>query len=492
VFAAQVLRQPLLPHQLAAANSEAFTTVIAASRRTGKTTLIEVLAAWTCMRERNVKAIILSAGQDASRRVTEGIGAMLGNNPLTRGAVINDFSTRIKLANGSEIVSLPASERQIRGYGKGVKLLVVDEAGQVPEELWEAAEPVAMDERRNGGRVILAGTPRGAAQSFFRKAFEEGEAGSPSVSSHHWTNVLSPVVDPVDIEEKRLRMSPAAFACEWLGEWSAAAGSLFPWALLDRQTADIELPSFLSLEPPAMPMVGVDWGVSFDRSAAVAIYRLPVEELNRDSEVKPRFCALPKIWPLATPLSDTWKEIVRVKARFAVLSSETNGVGAGGSQELRRLLGEQRRPPKGWNGVHTTNEIKTAAYGAVLQLLEREQLVLPRDPDLLRQLAGLRFEQGARGFTRIEAEDVAVHDDVSDALALATGPHNTAKARGRVIVELLKFAQPGHLLDARPPGRFAEEEVVETGGGLRVWKRPPLQSITDYELTIPTKEARRP
>ena len=28
--------------------------------------------------------------------------------------------------------------------------------------------------------------------------------------------------------------------------------------------------------------------------------------------------------------------------------------------------------------------------------------------------------------------------------------------------------------------------VIETGGGMRVWERPPLQGITDWELSWPS------
>lgn len=98
-FAEQVLRQPLWPHQIEAAESDAFIRVIAAARRTGKSTLAEAEAIWTAMRERNVRVLLLSATQEASRRLTEGIAATLNANPLTRGAVTDDYATRIKLTN---------------------------------------------------------------------------------------------------------------------------------------------------------------------------------------------------------------------------------------------------------------------------------------------------------------------------------------------------------------------------------------------------------
>src|SRR5437899_153430 len=105
-------------------------------QRTGKTEAAEILAMWTAFSHRGCKVLILSAGQDAARRLTESIGARLNDNRYTRGAVVSDYATRITLTNRSEIISLPASQRQVRGYGKGVLLVVLDEAGFMPGELW--------------------------------------------------------------------------------------------------------------------------------------------------------------------------------------------------------------------------------------------------------------------------------------------------------------------------------------------------------------------
>ncbi len=163
--------------------------------------------------------------------------------------------------------------------------------------------------------------------------------------------------------------------------------------------------------------------------------------------------------------------------RLAYVSTEQNGVGAMPSQELSHRLGGTRGR-RDWLFVATTNRSKTAGYGALLGLLEQSQLVLPRDPDLLRQLAGLRFEQGERGFTRIEAEDPATHDDVADAAMLATLPHSRA---GRVICEITRLAHPRRAVAEARVGDL-DEEIVETGGGLRLYRRPPLQSVAGPEV----------
>lgn len=477
LFAERVLRRPLWPHQSEAAMASAFITVIAAARRTGKTELAETLALWTAFRERNVKVLILSATEDASRRLVESINDKLVRSPLTRGAVVDDFKTRIRLTNGSQIISLPASSRQVRGYGAGVRLVILDEASFMDNSLWQAAHYTALDERKRGARIVMCGTPWSVG--FFKQAFERGQDGDPDYASFHWTYKANPDLDHAYLERQRDRVSPAEYAAEVLGEFSDQSGSLFPRSLLDRQTVPFELLRLDELAPPGRGVAGVDWGVSFDASAVAAVYRLPVAQLNEDAEWRPRFVALPYVWRPGVPLHEVVDAVAAQREAFAYISSETNGVGAMPTQELRRKLRGGRGT---WNPVHTTNALKTAAYGTILALLEREQLFLPRDPALLRQLAGLRFEQGERGFTRIEAESAAVHDDVADALALAMLPYRPR--RGGVACRLLSLASPVAPLPDADLGNF-EGETFATPGGLNVWRKPPLQSVEGNGVSIP-------
>lgn len=492
VFADRVLRRPLWPHQAEAAGSDAFVTTIAAARRTGKTTLVETLAAWTCFRERNVKAVILSATQDSARRVTESIGQTLASMGETRDAVVDDFAMRIKLANGSEIVSLPASQRQVRGYGKGVKLLVIDEAGFVPEELWQAARYVALDEKQNGGRILLCGTPWGGPDLFFRRAFDAGMTGAEEHASFHWTHRANPNLDHGYLERERDRVSPSEYAAEVLGEWSDASGALFSRELLERCTADYVVlePSakeWRTTGPPVRLAAGMDWGVSFDRSAFVALGRLPVAALNPDRDVWPVIgVAGLKVWPAGAPLSDVWHEAAGAEHDFSSVSAETNGVGAAPTQELRRLVRERverfgsGRRAHYFLPVTTTARIKTDAYGRLLGLMEQGRLVLPRHPDLLRQLAGLRFEQRERGFMSIEASHAAVHDDVADALAIALGP--------RIVNGQPKALVSTVLVNAGPDVVVASDDfsdTVTTGAGLVLPRLPRWQSMDGEESQRP-------
>lgn len=241
LYARQVHRIELWPNQIAAMLATAFITVIAAARRTGKTTMNELLAEWTALANPGCTVVILSATQEAARRVTEAIGQRLAQNQLTRGAVEDDFATRIRLANGSQIISLPASQRQVRGLGRGVLLVVLDEAGFMPGELWTAAHYIALDERANGARIVICGTPWGGMDHFFRRAFVAGLDGDPDHASFHWTYEANPMLDRAYLERQKSRVSPMEYAAEVLGQWSDAVGALFPRALLDAATADVEV-----------------------------------------------------------------------------------------------------------------------------------------------------------------------------------------------------------------------------------------------------------
>jgi hypothetical protein len=485
-FSKRILRRPLWDHQVEAAKSRKFITVIAKARRTGGTTLAETLAIFTAFSNRGCRVLVLSATQDAARRLTESIGTTLNRWPETRGAVVSDFSTRVRLRNRSQIISLPASPRQVRGYGEGVLLVLLDEASFMDPALWTAAHYTALDERANGSRLVLMGTPFGGRDHFFRQAFLAGQDGDPDHSSHHWPFTFNKGLDRAYLERQRDRVSPPEYAAEVLGEWSDAAGQLFSDELIEAQTVPVEAPSLaelIGLEP--RPIAAIDWGVSYDRSAAAIVYRLPgLDRINADLEPRPRFLLVPHVWPVKTRLSTVVDDVHRLLARY--ISTETSGVGSGPSQLLEEKV--KRLPDRGrrrvtWNFVHTSAPIKTAGYGALLGLAERGVLFWERHPDFLRQLRGLRFEQGDRGFTRIEASDAATHDDITDAAMLATLPYSP-RGGGRIVCGLAELADPARAVsDAELPEMV--DDYVEAGSGVRIWRRPPLQGVLDTSLWVP-------
>ena len=182
-FAEQLLQTPLWPHQLDLARSPARYRIVCAGRQVGKSRLLAAVALHTAYTRRNALVLLVSAGETASRRLLEDCASLALASPLLRGSVLDESKSELTLSNGSRVLSVPASARQIRGWP--VDLLIVDEAGFVDSEIWRAAEPAII--ARPGSRVILASSPWGGPDHFFRQLWHRGmSAPDAHVSSWHW------------------------------------------------------------------------------------------------------------------------------------------------------------------------------------------------------------------------------------------------------------------------------------------------------------------
>src|SRR5215217_6948653 len=77
----------------------------------------------------------------------------------------------LELKNGSRIVTLPGTEKTIRGFS-GASLLVVDEAARVEDGLYYAVRPMLAV---SGGALLMLSTPAGKRGAFYEEwAFGEG------------------------------------------------------------------------------------------------------------------------------------------------------------------------------------------------------------------------------------------------------------------------------------------------------------------------------
>lgn len=481
-FARRVLSVEPYPHQEAPLDSDAPFIVGAGGRRSGKTLAAQIAALHAAFVHRDGQVLVTSANFASAKRFVAETIELLRGSQLAYSAVVDDSQARIDFANGAAIIALPPTAGQLRGYGRNVRLVVIDEAGFCPPQLWRDARYVLLDNR---AQAWLLGSPWG--DGFFRESWQRGNDGDPDFFSFTWPTELNPRVPKDWIDRERARLNSIEAAAELDGIWVDAGTALFSRSLLDSATADFELPSLADIAGDARLLVGVDYGATFDRSAAVGIARLPVARWNKThpSEFPATFivCAV-EVWAQGALLHSVVEDVAATKAAIAWISSETNGIGAMPTQELRSKLADVRSidDEYAFNATTTSSASKALGYGAILNLLERGRLVLPRHPDLLRQLAGLRFEQGARGTTRIEADNATTHDDIADALMLATGI--TPGRDGRLRCRLARAA-----LDPVPDAdiQHADVEIVETGAGLRLPRRPWLQSIDGDEITALAK-----
>jgi hypothetical protein len=150
------------PWQKDALRSPSRMQMFLTSRQAGKSSTAAVKALHKALTHDDATVLLISPTLTQSQEIFRkclGYYRALGRPYGTK----SESALRMELGNGSRIIALPGSEKTIRGYT--AHLVVMDESGEVPDELFaEAAIPsVAMTE----GDILCIGTPKGTRGWFY-------------------------------------------------------------------------------------------------------------------------------------------------------------------------------------------------------------------------------------------------------------------------------------------------------------------------------------
>lgn len=221
------------PWQADLLRSDAQQTILNCSRQSGKSTTTAVLA--THEAEYRPESLILLLSP--SLRQSQELFRKVKDTRLALGAdacpVAKESALRVELANGSRIVCLPGKEATIRGYS-GVRLLVVDEASRVPDDLYQAVRPMLAV---SGGRLVLLSTPFGT-RGFFHHEWTEG---GPSWQRVQVTAADCPRIPPAWLAAERATIGEWWYRQEYLCEFVATLDQVFGYELVtDAVNVDLE------------------------------------------------------------------------------------------------------------------------------------------------------------------------------------------------------------------------------------------------------------
>jgi hypothetical protein len=202
-------------------------SLILKSRQSGLTQAASALAIWTARSRPGADAVIVSPSMQQSKEVTTRarIGLYQMGEPL-----VQDSTSLLRLGNGSRIISLPGSQRAVRGYAPA--LVVADEASWIEDATYAALRPLLAASR---GRLVAQSTPGRRLGWFFDLC--EADLGDdwlrleiPAVSV--------PFISPDFLERERRELSPETYAAEYdcafaeLGDVGALA-ALFTNEMID-------------------------------------------------------------------------------------------------------------------------------------------------------------------------------------------------------------------------------------------------------------------
>jgi hypothetical protein len=155
------------PWQEQVLTSDADRMLLLCGRQTGKTSVTAMLATYEIISRINRLVLCVSPSLKQSQEIfrkAHGYWQDLGE-PIRS---TSETALSLTLAQGSRLISLPGSERTVRGWS--ADLVIVDEAALVPDELYYALRPVLA---ATGGKLIALSTPRGK-RGWFHHEWEQG------------------------------------------------------------------------------------------------------------------------------------------------------------------------------------------------------------------------------------------------------------------------------------------------------------------------------
>jgi hypothetical protein len=138
------------------------------SRQSGKSTMAAVRAVHTALYDSGSLTLLVSPSErqsgELAAKVRAVMAALVWPLPAEQSSQL-----QLRLSNGSRIVALPGKEGTIRGYS-GVRLLILDEAARVPDELVEAVRPMLAV---SSGTMVMLSTPFGTRGAVPRHPFRQ-------------------------------------------------------------------------------------------------------------------------------------------------------------------------------------------------------------------------------------------------------------------------------------------------------------------------------
>jgi hypothetical protein len=352
-------------------------------RQVGKSTIISILVGEYAQKHPNRTILVISAVERQAYLLFEKILAHLVENHKDKIAtgVKRPTKTILQLKNGTVIYCLPTglSGYGIRGYT--IDLLVADEAAFIGEEVWQAVTPMLATTK---GRIILLSTPFGSGTYFYR-CFDD-----PKFTKFHISSEDCPRMDKEFLAREKETMTKMQYAQEYLGEFVDELRQFFSNALikeccvLKRREAILKNRRYY---------LGID-------VAAMGKDQSTFEILER-SETGGLF-HVENITTTKTRLTETTNTILQLEDQyiFRKIYIDDGGLGVGVFHQLLEENATKRKIIPINNakrvldreGLRTKRLMKEDLYNNLRRLMERREIQLLKDDDVIMSLKSIQYE----------------------------------------------------------------------------------------------------
>jgi terminase large subunit-like protein len=214
--------------------SKANRVLLNCCRQSGKSTMTGIIALHRALYHPGSLILCLAP---ALRQSQELFGKVLGfyrdlGRPVAPQA---ERKLSLELENGSRIVTLPGTEKTIRGFS-GASLLIVDEAARVDDELYFAVRPMLAV---SGGALMMLTTPHGKRGVFF-----EEWTGGRGWERYEVTAEECPRISPEFLEEEREALPSWVFRQEYECSFEETEDQVFTTEMVERAVTSEVTPLF--------------------------------------------------------------------------------------------------------------------------------------------------------------------------------------------------------------------------------------------------------
>jgi hypothetical protein len=204
------------------------------SRQSGKSTMTGVIALHRALYHPGSLILCLAP---ALRQSQELFGKVLGfyrdlGRPVSPQG---ERKLSLELENGSRIVTLPGSEKTIRGFS-GTSLLILDEAARVEDELYFAVRPMLAV---SGGALMMLSTPYGKRGVFF----EEWTSGR-GWERYEVPASKCPRISQEFLEEEHASFPPFIFRQEYECSFEETEDAVFTYEMVQQAVTSEVTPLF--------------------------------------------------------------------------------------------------------------------------------------------------------------------------------------------------------------------------------------------------------
>jgi phage FluMu gp28-like protein len=372
-------------------------------RQVGKTTLAAIKALHFALARNGVRILIVSAGLRQSMILFDKILEMSEAALPARLLTSYRTRTRIRFANGSEIVALPCGRdgSTLRGFTSD--MVILDEANFIPRVVIESVVRPTMITRPEA-RLIMISTPWMRDHPFY-EALSKPELGFRTFT---WPTSMNPKISEERLELERKTMGECDFNREYNAIFLDDQFSYFPSSLVLGCSDVFNLNS----EPTPRAKytgqyhIGIDFGKHADHSVIAILQRISEDEL--------RLVYL-KQFELDTPYTTVIGSVRLLNEAYQFTSGylDQTGVGEGPYEEIREFMPQMK-------GVTLTASIKQDILGRLRLAMENGKLTIPRDNSrLLVQITSQQCEPTKSGTLKFNHPS-GTHDDLLWALALGT------------------------------------------------------------------------